>query len=699
MAQGPRSAASLFQARAVAIVGASDESYYARSVFENLRRAGFPDDRIVAVNPNRASAFGRACVASISAVGTPVDLAVVVTPARTVPAIVRECAERRVRSCLVFSDGFAELGEEGLRLQRDVAAAAGDVVLCGPNTMGLVAPASGLAAWGAELPADLRAGTISLAFQSSGLLNLLFTLLAERRLGVRTAISVGNEAGVTIADALAHIVDDEGARVAVLFVEAVRDVATFRAALERAESRRLPIVALRVGRSERARRSIAAHTGNLASSGASYDALLRQHGVAVVGNIDELMETTMTFARASAPAGDGVGIVTISGGDCSYLADLAERTGVRLPEPASRAEIAAALRRPALAGNPLDAGNTLRTDPRAFGRAVDLLASDPDIAIVAPRLNLGRPSEVLRDGYRRTAEAIAARGKVPAFLTRAAEPLDPAWHDLFADLGVPFLQEYERALRALAALISFHRHARRQRAGGPGGPAREILAAAVSDAPLPWRTTAALLDAYGIPLAPWELVRDRGIAHAAAERMGYPVAVKAAIPHKTDLGALRLGLATPDAVATAYDDVAARAPGADIIVQRMETGVVECLAGVARDAALGPVLVAGIGGIFAEALHDVALRVPPIDRRDVTGMLEELRGSALFTGVRGRPPADREAFADVLLRLAGLALDAGDLLDQLDLNPIVVRADGSGVVAVDALVVRGAAAPPSERPA
>ncbi len=697
----PASLAALFGARSVAIVGASDENHYARAVFENLRRLGFPLERIACVNPNRETAFGLRCVASVAALPSPVELAAIVTPAATVAGIVRDCARAGISGCVVLSAGFAEADEEGRRRQDEVAAAArdGGIALVGPNTMGIAAPEAGLGVWGGDLPAGLRAGVVSCVFQSSGLLNLVLSLLAARRIGVRAAISLGNEATLSLADAAAHLVDDAGTRVLAVFVEAIRDVARFRAAIARADARRLPIVVLRVGRSERARRNVIAHTGALASSGAGHEALLRQHGAVLVSNVDELVEHAALFARAAdAPlAGDGVGIVTISGGDVSYLADLAERAGVRLPDPAptTRDAMAAALHRPALMGNPLDVGNTLRSDPPAFERALDLLASDPQVALVALRLNLPNPpTDALFEGYRRAASLVRARGDPVVFLSRASEPLDPAWHVLFEELGAPFLMEYEHALHALRALVAFR--ARTPRAIVAPAPSREnaarrILGGAPAGAVLGWRETAALLDAYGIPLARWELVASAEKAVAAAERIGHPVAVKAALAHKSDAGAVRLDLATADAVRLAHAEVRERAPGADVLVQRMERGVVECLAGITVDAAVGPVLAVGLGGVFTEVLGDVALRVLPIDEAELRAMLDELRGSPLLAGARGRPRADSEALIDVLAKLARLAVDAGDLVVEIDLNPLVVRPQGEGVVAVDALVARSKA--------
>jgi acetyltransferase len=694
----------------VAIIGASDRSYYARSVYENLGRLGFPPDAITLVNPNRAEAHGRACVRALE---TAVDLAVLVTPAETVTALVRDCAAAGVGACLVLSDGFAEAGPAGVALQSEAAAAArdGGVALVGPNTMGLVVPRARLGTWGGPLP-PVTDGTVSAVFQSSGLLNLLFGVFSARRIGLRLAISVGNEGGVTVADALRYAVDDEGTRSVVMFVESIAAVAPLREALERADELGKPVVVLRAGRSERARRNVIAHTGKIASSGAAWDALFKQTGAVAVRNVDELIDTTALFARAGARSRGGLGFATISGGDCTLFADLAERVGVTLPEPSRREELALIVGKPALVGNPLDVENLWRADQDRFFRAIEVLCREPSIAIAAFRLNLPETPERMRDAYVRVAALARTNGKLPVFLSRASEPLDPAWHALFEELGTPFLQEYERALRAMRALIAFDarheaRHQPRQASGARAprdrvvvgrSPAREILASSRAG-PLQWRQTKALLDAYGITFAETEAASSADEAVAIAARMRGPVAVKAWLPHKSDVGAVRLDLSTPEAVRAAFTDISARHGGADVVVQRMERGVAECLVGVSVDPALGAVLAVGLGGVLAEVLADVALRVLPVSDDELRAMPAELRGAAVLAGVRGRPPADREALVQLLARVARLALDAGELLAELDLNPVVLRAQGEGAVSVDALVVRSAAvADSSNRP-
>lgn len=682
----------LLAAESVAIVGASDRNYYTRSVFDNLRALGFPLDKVVLVNPNRPDAFGVACVPRLDRA---VDVAVVATPKVTVPGVVRELAAAGVRSCVVLSDGFAESGPDGARLQADVAKAAGSMLLVGPNTMGVIVPGARLGLWGAPLP-PLRDGPVATVFQSSGLTNLFVQVLAERRIGLHAAVSVGNEAGLRLADHLAALVEDPAVRVIVTFVEAMSDGRALWRVLERASEVGKAVVALRVGRSERGQRNVTAHTGNLATPGAVWDALFAQTGVVTVANVDELVETTALFARSvdvplRAP---GVALVTISGGDCTLLADLADRVGVPLVEPRERGLLAEIVGKPGVPGDPLDVEDLLRTDADGFHRAVDVLARDEQVGILGVRLNLpDRPTAELRDGYRRVAAIAREHGTLPVFLSRASETLDPEWHALFDELGVAFVREYEKALRAIVALLGLHRRraSRRPKWTVPRLRVRDHALAPGRRTPpgagtLSHSDAVELLRAFEIPFAPTEAVTSADDAVTAAARLASPVALKADAPHKSDLGAVRLDLADEAAVRAAFDEVASRALGRPILVQRMERGVAECIVGISRDEQLGPVVAVGIGGVLVEVLNDVVLRLPPVSGEDAREMISELRGAALLEGARGRDRADVDALAELIVHVSELASEVPRIV-ALDLNPVVVRRQGDGVVAVDALVV------------
>ena len=687
----------LFEARSIAIVGASERNHYARAVFDNLRRLGFAAERVHPVNPTRPEAFGRPCVPRVSDLVEPVDLAVIVTPAATVNGVLEDCGARGIRAAIVLSDGFAEQGDAGRVLQDQLTATARahGIALCGPNTMGVVAPAAGIGAWGGDLPSALRDGNVGAIFQSSGMLNLVLGLATARRVGFHAAVSVGNQAVLSAADYFENFVRDPSIGVIIAFLEAVSDGPRVLAALAEAARLGKPIITLRAGRSLRAQHNIVAHTGRLASSSRVWDAAFAQHGVVAVGNLDELLEHAVLFSRAGRTTPGGIGLVTISGGDCTLLADMAERVDAPLADPApdTAARIGAALHKHNVLANPLDVENTLRSDPPAFRAAVQALCTDDAVAIAAFRFNLpAQPTDELSAGYRFMAETARAGGCLPVFLSRASEVLDPAWFALFDELDAPFLMEYERSLRALAALLRYRGRPAEGRLSVSIDVVRRTKARSCLVGPMTYARTAALLDLYGIPRAADALVSDAASAATAAARIGFPVALKLVspdLPHKSEAGALRLGVMSAADAARGYDDLIAAAGAVDIegvLVQRMEHGVAECIVGIHHDPEIGSVVVAGLGGIFVEVFDDAALRLPPVDHAGARAMLASLRGAPLLDGARSRPVADRDALADIVVRVSQLALEAGDLIGSLDLNPVIVRADGAGAVVVDALI-------------
>lgn len=710
----------LFEADSVALVGASERVAYSVAVERNLRRSGFPMQRFFPVHPTRAEVFGRPCYPSLAAVPEHVGLAVVATAASSVPSVLVQCAESGVDAALVLADGFAESGTaEGAELQAHIVRIAEEsgLRLLGPNCMGVVVPHRGLGAWAGDISPELRTGNVAAIFQSSGTLNLFLSLAAHRHIGLRLAVSAGNQAVLSTGDYLAYAVDDPGVEVIAAFIESITDPPPFLAALDRALALGKPVVALRVGRSERGQRNALAHTGSLAGGGQAWESLLRQKGVVLVEDHDELVEAIVLFsAHRPAPLRakeTGVGLVTISGGDCTLLCDLAEKEHIHLPDlaPDSRAEIVARLEKPTVLGNPLDIENLQRQDEASFYSCLDVFIRDPTTSLIGARLNL--PPTVtpgMRQAYERVATRAREHGKRVVFLTRASEPLADEWLDLFDELGVPLLKEYRTALRTIRRLLDYDEFVgsrnmdRAVVVGEDCAPVVDrvaqlgLIRASPTDV-LGFAATESILTAYGIPLAPARLVSSARSACATARDLGFPVALKVAspdVPHKSDSGALALGLRSTDEVSGAYERVLdnlrrvmpnARIEG--VVVQRMiEGGIAETIVGVSYDPQLGPLIMFGLGGVFVEVMRDVEFRVGRLSALEARSMVDGIRGSALLRGARGRPRADEDALVQVLQRVSHLAVDLCEELAELDLNPLVVLPDGQGVACVDALLVR-----------
>lgn len=697
--------APLFEADRLAIIGASDRNHYAVNIFKNLQTMGFDPSKIIPINPGRPEVFGLKAYPSIGEVPGEISLAVIAVNNKAVVSVVEEAGKKGVKAGVIFADGFAEGGEAGKKLQQDLTAAAkaANLKLLGPNCMGFVSVRAKLGIWGGELPKSLRAGNIGCLFQSSGMMNLLMMAGARRGLGFHVCASGGNEIVLNSADYLAYQAEcDEIDVIATYFEAAPKEPERFAAALDRAIANGKSVLILRAGRTERARRNVIAHTGQLAGSAAAWDAFFEQHGAIIVNDLDDLIDTTALFAGARLRPDKhdrGVGLITISGGDCTLLSDIADQEGVAVPDLSSETQkvLVQSLNKSTLLGNPLDVEDLQRINPEAFDRCLEKFFHEPAIDMLGVRLNL--PETITSSAeklYAQISQLSRASDKRVFILTRATEPPAPVWYDKLASLDLTFTGDYRKSIRAISRLRknerdrALGRFAKLIRSGA--APARRQLGSGV----LSYQSTDELLQAYKIAMAPTVLARSVTEAVAAAEKLSYPCVLKVAssdIPHKTEFGALRLGLRNRDEVQSAYEEmltgVRAKKPEARIegvLVQKQIKGV-ECLLGISRDEQLGPTLVMGLGGVFVEILADVQIRIPPISATEARRALESLKGAKVFAGARGAPPADLDALANMAARLSWLAHDLNNDIAELDLNPVVVLPQGQGALAVDALVV------------
>ena len=697
--------APLFEADRIAIIGASERNHYAVNVFKNLQNFGFDITKVVPINPGRPEVFGLKAYPSIVDVPGDIPLAVIAVNTKSVVSIVEEAGKKGVKAGVIFADGFAEGGDAGRQLQNDLTAAAigANLKLLGPNCMGFVSMRAKLGIWGGELPKNIRPGNIGCIFQSSGMMNLLMNFGVRRGLGFHVCASGGNEIILNSADYLAYQADcPEIDVIASYFEAAPKEPQRFTAALDRAIANGKSVLILRAGRTDRAKRNVIAHTGQLAGSAATWDAFFEQHGAIIVNDLDDLIDTTALFAGAKLRPDRherGVGLITISGGDCTLLSDIADQEGVSVTDLSAETQkvMVDSLEKPTLLGNPLDIEDLQRMKPEAFDLCLEKFFQEPKIDMLGIRLNLPETITPSADKlYTQVSDLSRQTDKRVFILTRATEPPAEIWYDKLNSLGLTFTGDYRKSLRAMNRL----RKNERDRAIGrflpatrPGAaPIRRQLGSGV----LTYRETDKLLQDYGVPLAPSVLAQSAGEAAQAAEKFGYPCVLKVAsvdIPHKTEFGALRLGLDSRIAVEKAYEEmltnVRMQKPDAKIegvLVQKQIRGV-ECLLGISRDDQLGPTLVMGLGGVFVEILADVQIRIPPISSAEARRALESLKGAKIFSGVRGAPPVDIDALADMAARLSWLAFDYGDEIAEFDLNPVVVLPKGHGVFAVDALLV------------
>jgi acetate---CoA ligase (ADP-forming) len=688
-----------FSPTGVAIVGASDTRHYPRSILENLLRMGYPKERIFPINPRYEHVGGLACYPSLAALPDPVSLAVFTTRRDTIIPLLEEAAQRGVNAAVVLADGYAEEGPDGRRRQEELSRTAESlgIALLGPNTLGYLAPGSGIGVWaGGTLPGQMRRGGVALAFQSSGTLNLMFSLACHRHIGVRAGVSVGNEALLDIADVLEDFAMDPEVTVIAAFLETTERPRRLATALALARRQGKPVVMLKVGRSDRARRNALAHTGRLTSAAGAWDALLDQLGVIQVWDLDELVETAVMFSHRDGISEEGgVGLCTISGGDCSLLSDLADELSVPVPDvtDATRDVLVRVLQKPTLLGNPLDCENLRREDPARFQECIAAFCRDPRLRVVAFRMNLEEePNDSLRALYRSLIDSAKAANKNAVVLSRAAESLSSAWFQFFEDHGVAFLPSYRTALSSIAHLLTWT-SGRGRREWLPAAVPATVSSPGDSGRVCSWKETQEWLRGASIPYVRSFLVRTPEESGGAARALGMPVAAKLVGPflaHKSDAGAIRLGLATEAEVIDACRAMLGNLNGEarDTVegfeIQQMIPDGVEMLLGMTRDATVGPVLLIGMGGVFAEMLRDAVLAVPPVSAADALTLIGRLRGATLLHGMRGGAPVAVGALAELVAAFSQAVVRSDDRIVEIDLNPVLVRRDGISIV--DALL-------------
>jgi len=707
----PAAIDNLLRPRSIAVIGASESSFVGSIAVRNLQRLGYTG-AIFPVNPKYETVFGLRCYPSVEVIPQPVEAAVIALGPRHVVAAMRDLAAKGVRGVTIPAGGFADVGNVGKALQKELAsiARAHGIAVCGPNGMGLVNLVDGVAMYIGTVGSELRRGNVGAVLQSGSICEALAN--HGDRVGFSYLISSGNEAVTDLSQFVRYLVRDPHTQVIAAFIEGFRDPAGFVRAAEEAAAAGKPIVAMKVGRGSRARELALAHTGALVGSEGVQDALFRQKGVVRVHDLDELLETAALFSQGRLPRSRRLAAITFSGGEAGSLADLGEDHGLEFPHLSARTRETLTAAYPDLhnRGNPLDCWG-VGEYTEVIPLCMDALASDPavDSLCVSIDLPVGhgeRESQVAQCIARKTVEVSRTSGKVCLFSTNLSGPFDRQPFEILKEGGVPVILGMRNTMRALGHLAGYAEfRARRDRdgrqqeplAGVRAGEARTIFERA-GDRVVGEREGKAILAAYGIPVPAEALARDADEAAAYAKQIGGSVVLKIDSPqiaHKTEAGGVRLGLRTPEEVRAAFKEIVDSArrykPEAEIrgvLVQEMVPAGVEMITGLKRDPQFGPVLLVGLGGIFVEVLKDASLAVLPVGRREVQEMIDSLRGRAILEGARGRPKADVAALVDAAVRLGRLGQDLGEAIDQLDINPLIVLPEGQGVRAVDALIVK-----------
>jgi acetyltransferase len=682
--------------RSIALVGASNNQQSLGGwVFANLARAF--EGPLYPVHPRDAQVQGRVAYTTVTELPEVVDLVVVMVPAPGVPHVIDECAATGVGGALIITSGFAETGPEGAALQEKISATAraSGLRVIGPNCIGFMNVVGGVMANFALQPTTPlpAAGPVALVSQSGGFGSYITTkaLLAGLRLG--WFITTGNESDVNIATVLRHLVERDDTRVLMAFSETMRDPDVFLEAARQATALDKPLILLKAGRSEAAAKAAISHTASIVGSAQVLDAVARQYGVFVVSSMEEMLDLGMIFQDGRRVRNRRVGIMTTSGGAGVLLADACTAAGLEVPElPAAEQQALRALMPEPFYGstaNPVDTTAQVVNVPGAFEQVLNSVGASDSVDMLCPVTWAAKSptNDALIDFY--------LSSDKPMALTSTA------WMDEFQQAGIPTYTDPHRAANALGAVTrqSLGRQVRSAPTDWSPDAARiravrRLLGVARGHAALLESSSKQVLAAYGAPVTREEVVHDRAEAVAAARRIGGAVALKVMsydLPHKTEAGAVRLGILGDDLVGCTFDDLLARIAASSpeaavegVLVQEMVPARLELSCGLRRDPVFGPIVALALGGTMIEIISEAVLLRPPFDEKEAHRAVSGLLRGRLVSGTRGLTSPELAATARLMAALGQLGLELPEV-SEVDVNPVRVADDV--VRAADALVV------------
>ena len=693
------------------LVGASDRpGSWAARVWRNVNRYRFPGP-IYLINPRRTEIWDKPCYPDFTSLPEPPDHLVVLVPAPAVIETLRSGAAAGARSATVFSAGFGEaFDSEAARRGRELAAAIEETGLgvSGPNCMGNVCARTKLVTLTEDRPLKLAEGPVALVGQSGGMMIFANSALEERGIAAEYLITSGNEIGLSAGDYIAFFAGQPELKVIVVYVEAISRFERFKAACRLARAAGKHIVALKLGQSQAGRQAAMAHTGSLAGSVEAFDALAGDLGVVRADTLDDVVEVTELLARTGAAGGPRLGAVTLSGAFRGLLLDAAEKNRLQFRPlaPATTEKLNAVLTVGSLVSNPIDGGFGVLTSAENYMASIEALHADPNVDIVLLQETVPREAGSARaENYIAMAnEYAAAKATKPiAFITPISHGQTDYSRALRAKAAhISFLQEANKALRAIASVTRRDRLERLVHAATddrePTAQQRAALdrlraRAGAGAVALNEVESKNILRAYGIATPEEALVTTAGEAVEAAERIGYPVVLKAVsdtITHKSDVGAVAVNLANAIDLTQAYERMSKKLSQhtlAGMLVCRQVRDGQEVVLGLHRDPEVGLVVMAGAGGVLVELIKDVAFAIPPLSRDKASDLLDRTRVGHLLRGYRGGAALDRDAVIDALVGVGRLAIDAAELIESVDINPLVALPDRRGALALDALIV------------
>jgi len=676
---------AFFHPSGVALVGVSrDPAKLGYAVLRNLTQFGYHGP-VYPVNPQASEIQGARCYASVLDVPDPVELAVIITPAALVPALVEQCGQRGIRAAIVLSGGFSEAGAAGAELERQLVATARrySMRLLGPNCIGVLDTLTGLDT--TFVPGMPQPGRITFASQSGAVCGGVIDWALGAGIGIHRMITLGNQADVTETDILEELAEDDTTRVIAMYLEGVENGRHF-VEVARRVSERKPVVAIKVGYTEAGRSAAASHTGALAGSDSAYTAAFHQAGIIRVPHIEALFDAAISLANQPLPRGERVAVLTNAGGPGVLASDALTAQGLRLAvlSDETRFCLRQFLQPHASVTNPVDMLGG--ADERDYERALVALLNDPGVdavlAINVPQV-LVQPVRVAQS-IEQVTHRLQAEGQAKPVMTCLIGDVSlPEAVEYMRQAQLPLFPFPERAVAALAAMVK----------------RRKWLEAPPQLSTINYQYSSLQSIVHNlqskIPTLPVKLARSASEAARLASEIGLPVVCKIASPdisHKSDVGGVMVGLQTASAVRAAYKRIVENARRAKpdariegVTVQAMARPGREVIVGAVRDPQFGPLVMFGSGGVYVELLKDVSFRLAPVTRSEAQAMITETLAGKLLAGLRGQPPADVAAVAGVIVAVSELVA-ADETITELDINPLIVYAQGQGAVAVDVRV-------------
>jgi acetate---CoA ligase (ADP-forming) len=713
---------AMFKPRSIALVGASNDfTKLSGRPQRFLMEYGY-QGKIYPINPKYEEIAGIKCYPNLAAVPGEIDLAIVGMAAASVPGMIRECAAKGVKAVTVFSAGFAEMGEEGRRMQQELKQAAldGNVALDGPNCAGLIGVREKVIATfnSAMDRGQILEGPVSFVAQSGALGTYMFAAAQDAGVGFDYWVSTGNEVVLGFPDFVSYFVKQQTTRTIMGYLEDARDGAAFQCAAYEALKAGKPLIILKVGESETGAKAASSHTGALAGSDRVYSAVFDQCGIIRARDVQDLFDHANICASRKYPRGPRTALMTISGGAGILMCDRCEEKGLTVAKLAQKTmdDLRAVLPAFASVVPVVDVTAELVAKPGLLKKPMEITLADPNVdsLVIFLGMQLHNGAELANT----IVEAAANTDKLVMVNWIAAPQVAV---QKLRENHIPVFPDPGRGIRSLAALVKYvsRREAYMSKHQSQANPSRDREGAVTMNAPSSSPVTKAraiidqarkenrkaltegegkaVLELYGIATPARKLATSAADAARSAEGMGFPVVMKissADITHKTEAGGVRLGVKDAKEAAAAYDDIIAKAktynPKASldgVLVEEMIADAVQVIVGFKQDARFGPVVTFGMGGIFVELIRDFALRVAPFDEDEALAMIRETKAYPMLTGFRGDKKRDVAALAKVILAAGELAQDFKDDLAELDINPVMVLPEGKGAKAVDALLV------------